>query len=262
MLDFKILFSGSSGNCCLLYNNNTNILIDFGKSTKSINDALLQLNIDPLSIDAILITHEHEDHIKGLKNVSKYFSCPIFCLKKCLDYIFLNKKYCNGAVFKILRNSIKIKDININCFNTSHDSLDSCGFSFSDDENKISYVTDLGIFDDLVFNSIKGSQKVVIESNYDEQLILFSNYPSFLKKRINCDTGHLSNEQCAKAIYKLALAGTYDFTLAHISEKNNSRDLALETSKSIFYNTDLENKVKISIACKDIIKQKVVKIIH
>ena len=146
MLEFCSLYSGSSGNSLLVKTENTNILIDAGVSAKKITEALTPLNVNPEDISAILVTHEHSDHIQGLGTFSKKYNIPVFASKKTWDAMGKqsekitdnNKKYFNVS------EDFEINDLKIKSFKTPHDAADSCGFNIIKDKSKLSIATDLG----------------------------------------------------------------------------------------------------------------------
>ncbi|MGL5972292.1 MAG: MBL fold metallo-hydrolase [Oscillospiraceae bacterium] len=255
MTKLVTLYSGSTGNASVIYNENTKILIDVGKSAKATINALADLNIDPNSLDAILITHEHGDHIKGLKVFGSKFNVPTYSKDAVLNYIHENEKCFHKAKLIPIKNEFYINDIYINVFKTSHDSRDSCGFTFTDENYiKNSIITDTGeVSDDIIQNYLCKSENIILEANYDDAIIDISSYPAFLKKRIKSSTGHLSNKQCGEAIFKLAKLGTKNFLLAHLSKENNMPILALQTVKYNIEDKSLVDQLNIKVADRDLI---------
>jgi len=253
-MNIVTLYSGSSGNCTLIYNEKTKILIDIGKSAVATNRALADLGISSNEINAILLTHEHSDHIKGLKTFNKNLSIPVYGKDKCLDYIDKEEK-CNSKDKLIgVNREFYVGDIFIDFFNTSHDSVDSCGYMFTNKNyEKVSVVTDLGEITPLILEKIKGSNKVMIEANYDNNIIGISSYPQYLKARIKSKVGHLSNDDCGKAINFLAINGTKNFMLAHLSAENNMKPLALQTVKYNIENKELLETININVANRNAI---------
>lgn len=223
------LASGSSGNSTYIESEHTRILIDCGKSLSYIFDELNSIGIDPATIDAILITHEHSDHISGVSKFSNAYNTPV---------------YAHIEEEEILTKQLKIKQENLNFFDSNftigeleiqpfvlpHDSKFCVGYRVSEGDAVVSVCTDLGEFSNNTFEAIKGSALVYLEANYDpEMLATYPGYPSFLKKRIASKHGHLSNLDCAKAIEKLVHSGTRLVVLSHISEHSNTVNLAVGT---------------------------------
>lgn len=231
MLNFCSLYSGSSGNSFFIQNDDTNILIDAGVSSKKIEEALEELNINPFSINAVLITHEHIDHTKSLATFSNKFNIPIYANKKTWDAmndIYEKLPSENICIFET-NTSFKINSLEIFPFQTSHDAADPCGFNIFYDSKKISIATDLGIVSDNVLNFLKGSNFVSLEANYDPNILKYSSYPYSLKQRISSKTGHLSNITAGKTLAKLVDFGLTQALLIHLSKENNFPELAYET---------------------------------
>ncbi|MBE7076631.1 MAG: MBL fold metallo-hydrolase [Clostridiales bacterium] len=239
------LASGSSGNCTYIESEKAKILIDAGKPFNYIFDALNELNVTPDSIDAILITHEHSDHIKGIEKFARTFNIPVYAHVNISEVIF-NQIKIPKELFVFYNDAFTINDLNIQFFPLPHDSKYCVGYRVSEKDAVVSVCTDLGHFSNETFEVIKSSALVYLEANYDpEMLMSYPNYPPFLKRRINGPNGHLSNLNCAKAIEKLVGAGTRLVVLSHISEHSNTTNLAVGTivnyleSKNIIPNVNV-----------------------
>lgn len=239
------LASGSSGNCTYIESSQARILIDNGKPLPYIFNALNEIGVDAESIDAILITHEHSDHIKGIQKFCNTYSTPIYAHINISD-IVKNQIHVAEENFIFFDSNFEIKDLKIQPFSLPHDSKFCVGYRISEQDATISVCTDLGCFSDETFETIKSSSLVFLEANYDpEMLMSYPNYPPFLKRRINGKNGHLSNLDCAKAIEKLVHAGTRLVVLSHISEHSNTVNLAVGTvanyltSKNIIPNVNV-----------------------
>ncbi len=235
------LYSGSRGNCAYISAGGANILIDAGKSARSLLSALRDINVDIASIDAILITHEHSDHISALSTLSHKYNIPIYMLLSSAEifYGLRDEKLCNSLMLRMDSSfEIKIKDLKIKAFPTSHDSRASVGYklTFFDDgeECSIGYATDTGYVTKEMRESLLGCFAAVIESNHDADMLREGNYPYELKQRISSKKGHLSNADCAAFASYLAANGTKYIMLAHLSEENNTPTLAFnETRKAL-----------------------------
>ncbi|MEG1778490.1 MAG: MBL fold metallo-hydrolase [Oscillospiraceae bacterium] len=226
------LASSSSGNSTYISGGNTAILVDAGISCRGIMQTIKQNELDIDILKGILITHEHIDHIKGLDVLLKKLDIPIYAGKKVLGYI---QKNCNLPAGTILieadKKGFNLGEFFIKPFEIPHDSLQCLGYRIAlPDNTEIGYATDLGEFTDGAFNGLKGCHAVVIESNYDEDLLDFGPYPFYIKQRVRSTNGHLSNTDCAAASMTLAKNGTVRFMLAHLSEKNNMPLLAQQTT--------------------------------
>ena len=255
MLIVHPLYSSSSGNMFHIASSNANILIDVGVSYKAVNEGLKSIGLTIDDIDAVFITHEHTDHIKGLpllcrKNTDK----PIYAVGKTANYLIesltKNNIQCNILPIKY-DNPIKIKDIEIYPFETSHDAIMPCGYRITDTEKTVTIATDLGYISNNVYSNLANSDFTILEANYDDAMLEFGKYPYMLKRRIKGQHGHLSNENCGQTIARLANEGHSRFLLAHISENNNTHELALQTVESIASQNgvSLEN-IEINLASK------------
>lgn len=232
MARFCTLFSGSSGNSFYIGSGNTGVLVDAGRSAKQLENALKSNELDISTIKAIFITHEHSDHIKGLRvfasryNVNVYTSAGTLKALKRLDV--LNEKFGYSVIDQ---SGVHIDGMSIYCFRTSHDSSESVGYIINTaDGKKIVIATDIGFMSDTVREAICGSDLAVIESNHDIHMLQNGAYPYYLKRRILSTKGHLSNDACAKELPDFVRAGTKRFVLAHLSGENNIPELAYETS--------------------------------
>lgn len=222
------LASGSKGNSYLITTYGSKILIDNGLSEKTLLEKLNLLKVNPESLDAIFITHEHADHVKGLKTFLKKYNAKIYVHNDSAKYV---DKELNGTLKneKIFYDNeiITLNDIIVENFTQSHDSKHCCGFTIKDSEASISISTDLGVMNENILNHLKNSNLVYLEANHDINLLLDNpNYPAFLKQRILSNKGHLSNKSSSEVITKLCYSGVKQIVLSHLSEDNNSPSLA------------------------------------
>lgn len=258
MLNLYPLFSSSSGNMYLIETDKANILIDAGVTYKKIKESLEKISKETFNIDAIFITHEHSDHIKGLNifiknnpNVSVYTSTGT---AEYLKTSLIKSKITEFNIFDIsnTNNKINIKDLTVEAFKTSHDAIDPVGYKISCNDKSITIATDLGIMTNDVFSYLSTSSLPVIESNYDKNMLFAGRYPFDIKRRIDGPYGHLSNEDSGQVILKLAKNGTRNFLLSHMSENNNIPELAKETIQSTLALSGFDiNEFNINIASKD-----------
>ena len=253
MLNFCSLYSGSSGNSLFIESDNTRVLIDCGVSSKKVEEALNLLEVDPSTIDAILITHEHSDHIRGLGTFCKKFNVPIYASNKTLDAM-------ESQTAKITENNIhkfkvserfEIKDLAINPFTITHDAADPCGFNIFKDNKKISIATDIGEMTTKTMKNLEDSVFVLLEANYDPEILKYSRYPYPLKRRIASSIGHLPNEDAAKTISHLMNSGLQSAMLGHLSKENNFPELAYKTVVDELVANNQNNKnFKLSVASR------------
>ena len=254
MLNFCSLYSGSSGNCLFVESENTKLLIDAGVSLKKIEKGLESLNISSSSLNGILVTHEHSDHIQSLGNLSKKFNLPVFANSETFDAMpKQTDKIATENINKITINEkFYINDIEINSFSIPHDAANPCGFTLSCGDDKISIATDIGHMTSDILKHLEGSKFILIESNYDPEVLRCSKYPFNLKKRIAGPNGHLSNEIAGKVINYLIHDNLQSAMLGHLSKETNFPELAYQTvaDEIISSNTDI-SKIKLSVASRD-----------
>ena len=219
----SVLSSGSKGNTTYIESDNAKILIDIGNSAKYVKDKLESFGVKPEELDAILITHTHVDHVKGLKVFEKKYHIPVYItdmMFKCLDYLeFYNE----------LQEEFDIKDIHVTSIKTSHDAYDSRGYLLSCGNSSIVYITDTGYINNRYFDILSNKDLYIMESNHDIEMLNNSCYPFQLRQRILSDKGHLSNYDSSKYVSSFIGDKTKYVLLAHLSEENNTEKLAYET---------------------------------
>ena len=231
MLKFCSLYSGSSGNSLFVSSNNTNILIDAGVSAKKITEALTSINVDIANIDAILVTHEHIDHVLSLGFLSKKYNIPVFANECTWNAMPKQKEKINIDNQKFFVNSenFEIGDLKIHPFDIPHDAGNPCGFNIINDNTKISIATDLGHVTENIMDNLKNSSFVLLESNYEPEVLKYCSYPYKLKRRIDGPDGHLSNISAGKVVANLMNYGINHVTLGHLSKESNFPELAYKT---------------------------------
>lgn len=231
MIKFISLMSGSSGNAALISYNNTDLLIDCGGSGKFIENALLKAGTSIHEISAILITHEHSDHVKGVGVLSRRYGVPIYATEK--THSSITKAGDINPELKInIHNSTSfyIGDIEITPVPIHHDAADPVGYLFNSGLEKCAILTDTGHISDDQLNTLRGCKSIILESNHDTEMLRCGPYPFYLKQRILSDYGHLSNDAAAEASLKLIRGGTEHIALGHLSAHNNLPEIALLSS--------------------------------
>jgi len=228
---FLSLVSGSSGNCSLISDGKTTILVDCGFSAKKLEEALLKAKVNPNDISAMLITHEHSDHIKGAGIVSRKYNLPVFATLKTHEYMDLGKIDNRNIKYITPDIDFEIGTIGVRPFSIPHDAADPVGYNFFMDGKKLSLATDIGIMNDNVLAHLSGSLAVLLESNHDVDMLKNGRYPAILKRRILSDIGHLSNIDAAKTVLELIKSGTRHIMLGHLSNENNTPTAAYTTTK-------------------------------
>jgi len=234
-LRFCSLASGSSGNCQYIETDKVRMLIDAGLSGKKIQNALLEIGVDPSTIDCVLVTHEHKDHVNGVGILSRRFDLPIYANENT----WMNMQ---GDIGEIKEKNIKtfttekvfeIEDVAIQPFKISHDASEPVAYCFFYKGNKISILTDTGCVSEEVKSNIKNSNLLMIESNHDTEMLKMGKYPWFLKKRILGEYGHLSNDDAGNLLTEVLSCNNEQVLLAHLSKENNFPELAYQTVANI-----------------------------
>ena len=254
MFNFCSLYSGSSGNSLFVESENTKLLVDAGVSSKKIEEALANLEIDPTSIDGILITHEHSDHVQGLGTFAKKFNLPVFVNEKTLDAMPKQKEKISEKNIKLfnINEKFEIGDLKVKPFSIPHDAANPCGFNIFKDDKKISIATDIGHMTNGILKNLEDSIFIMLESNYDPEVLKYSKYPYQLKTRIAGPDGHLSNELAGKTISYLLNSGLKQAVLGHLSKQSNFPELAYKTVIDEIMCTKYdENSLKLSVASRD-----------
>lgn len=254
MLNFCSLYSGSSGNSFLIGTENTNILVDAGVSSKKIEQALNSLNVDPCSISGILVTHEHSDHVQGLGTFSKKFDIPVYVNFETLDAMPKQKEKLNIKNINLFQvgNTFYINDLKIASFSIPHDAVNPCGFNIYKNNKKISIATDIGHMTNSILENLEKSSFIMLESNYDPEVLKCSPYPYYLKTRIAGPNGHLPNEMAGKTISHLLKYGLEGAMLGHLSKESNFPELAYKTVvDELISNNYNENSLSLNVASRD-----------
>jgi len=229
--NFFSLSSGSSGNCYYLGNEFNGILIDAGIPAGTIRKFLKNMDIPMQSILGVLITHNHSDHIRGLELLCRKNNLPVFTTNKIWKSIVSKNKDISGiTVHEIgLQQKFNLAGFDIEAFPVSHDASETIGFHSCTGDLKITIVTDLGHICQTSAPYIEAANLLVIESNYDEKMLMNGSYPHFLKTRIMSDHGHLGNHQTSAFLADMLGENLRYICLAHLSNKNNTPEIALQT---------------------------------
>lgn len=230
---FFSLSSGSCGNCYYLGNSYYGILIDAGLGPRVIKKRLAEHGVELSSIMGILITHDHYDHIKSVGQLGGKMNIPVYATKEVHKGIRNNPmihQNLNGSTKFIEKGkSFKIEDLNITPFEVPHDSRDNVGYYFEFGGQKMALATDVGSITDEVAHYLSKANHLIIESNYDEEMLEKGSYPLHLKQRITCGTGHLSNRQTADFLANNFSSKLRNIWLCHLSGDNNNPEIAYQT---------------------------------
>lgn len=245
---FMTIASGSSGNCTYIGTEKTNILLDVGVSMKNIDIALSDIGMSLSDLDAIFITHEHIDHIKGLGVVLRKYHIPVYATGGTVRGISECKslREFDFSLLKSIRNdqSVTIGDLTVNAKSISHDANDPVCYTFVSEGKKLSYATDLGYYDEDIISFLMDADALIIEANHDIRMLEVGPYPYILKQRILGDKGHICNEASGELVSRLLNEHVKHISLAHLSDKNNYPGLALETVRQAIHQNPLSGGEK------------------
>lgn len=222
-MKFYIIQSGSKGNATILENDGRFILIDDGVSLKCIKETMCSLNKNVMNLEALLITHEHSDHTKGIQYLPPL---PIYCREGTYEGCNVNNIYCFEP-FELI-------NLKVTPLLTSHDATNPCGYMFESEDEKLVYMTDTGFIPEMSLDVMANADYYVIESNHDVKMQLATHRPAHLINRILSDEGHLSNKDSASYIADLVGKKTKQIILAHLSQEANTPEVALETYRAVF----------------------------
>ena len=254
-LRFSPLFSGSSGNATYVGCDDAHILVDAGLSGTRVIQELHKVGVDPRALNAILVTHEHSDHIKGIGILSRKFDVPVYATEGTWRGML-------GKVGNIAQKNMRliepcmdfyVNSIDVTPFPTPHDAGQPVGYTFETGGARLAIATDLGSVRDSWLKYIMGSDAVILESNYDPGMLETGPYPFELKKRIMGKRGHLSNDDAGEVAVELVRQGASQIILGHLSKENNYPELALQCAQSAlrFAGIDPQTDVRLSIAARD-----------
>ena len=245
-MEVHVLASGSSGNAVFIKDEQTNILVDAGISARRITASLEALGVAVGDLNAVFITHEHEDHVKGLSTLLKKYRIPVYAKAAAWQAIAF-KEPPPKCCYQGMPDSITLGQMRVEPFSISHDAADPVGFNLFCGATKCSVATDLGFVTDRVKEALALSDILVLESNHDLDLLQQGSYPWLLKKRIMSNRGHLSNTDAAWTIARLPRKSHTHVFLAHLSKENNRPDLARSTVSEILSSQGLTMGKDVSI---------------
>lgn len=232
-MDFCSIASGSSGNCIFVGTDHTSVLIDAGVSGRKVTAGLHAIGRKPEELDAILITHEHSDHIKGLGVLARKYGVPVYSTAGTINAMLSQRML--GAVDESLFHTIApdtgfcLNDLEIQPFCVSHDAAEPVAYRFRHEDKSVAVATDLGYYDDYIIDHLRGLDAVLLESNHDVNMLQVGSYPYYLKRRILGERGHLSNDNAGRLLGEILNDHMKAVFLGHLSKENNYEALALAT---------------------------------
>lgn len=250
-MEITVLGSGSGGNSSIIKHKDTTILIDAGFVYKELVSKMEAKGINAYDINAIFITHEHGDHIRGVGKFMKKQLTTLYLTEK--TYRAFNNKIKsdigNKRTFLTYNVGVKVGDLSVKCFPVSHDAVDAVGYVVEDGSKKLSYITDLGYVTPPVKENLSDCDAIVIESNHDLTMLRNSSYHLVLKQRISGPKGHISNAGAAKLISEVNSDKLKNVFLTHLSDENNTPEVAMYTMQKAFNESD--NKPKVIVTLQD-----------
>lgn len=224
MIKIIPLFSGSKGNSTLIQTENTLLLLDVGYSYRATLEKFKALGISPKDVDAVVITHEHADHVCALPMWTKNFHTKVYAPQATVNYLMQRCFYSDIAA---VEGPFDVKDIRADVFRCSHDARECLGYRFSHGKESVACVTDTGIATLRLVDFLAPCKSIMLESNHDSEMLQHGAYPYLLKRRIASELGHLSNRQASLVLEKLIGSNVRNVVLAHLSQQNNTKQLAM-----------------------------------
>lgn len=244
-MEFCALASGSSGNCFYVQSGGTSVLIDAGISAKQITQRLSAIGKSPENINGIFVTHEHVDHIRGIDVFARQNNIPVYLTKDTMESASICR---DDELLNVIKNdeSVKLGEIKISAFPKQHDASDPVSYMIEGDK-KICIATDIGVACENVALHISNCDAIILESNHDVEMLKNGRYPAYLKKRILSEKGHLSNYDAALLVLQHATKKLKHVLLSHISQNNNTPEVALRTFEIVKERKDLRPKISVSV---------------
>ncbi len=231
-MKFCVLGSGSRGNATYLESGGTALLIDAGMSGRELQKRLAAIGVELAALDAILVTHEHNDHVQGVGVLSRRVKIPVHATPATfaaaagiVNRLYSYNEFESGVPFQL-------RNLEIHPFSISHDTDDPVGFRISDGHVSFGYCTDTGKVSRLMLHRLASCQGLVLESNHDAAMLQNGSYPPYLKQRIRSSQGHLDNNQAAGFLRELVHESLQHVVLAHLSEENNHPEIARQTARA------------------------------
>lgn len=241
-MKIKVLASGSKGNSTYVETNKLKVLIDMGITYQYLVNELSKIDINPRQLDLILITHTHTDHIRGLQSLVNKTNIKVLVTPGMIPEL---RKKIPIENIEIINNETILEDIKISLIHNSHD-VESVGYIIENNEKSFVYITDTGYINKKYINILSNRELYIIESNHDEEMLMNGPYPYILKQRVISDKGHLSNTTTAKLLTKVVGNKTQKIVLAHISEKNNTEELAYKTVKDMLDSNNINKDIEVA----------------
>ncbi len=247
---FSPLCSGSSGNASYLEAGGVRLLIDAGITGKRMKELLDMVDVAPESLNAILVTHEHSDHVSGVGVLSRKYDLPVYAAAECWGNM---PKFIGEIAQKNIRvfepdREFYFKQLCVHPFSTPHDAAHAVGYTFVHEGKKLSIMTDIGHVSNGMLEAVAQSDLILLEANHDVDMLRAGSYPYNLKMRILSSRGHLCNEDAGLVLQKLYDRGVKNAILGHLSQENNTPELALVTVRSVLESAGLLESMFVTVA--------------
>ena len=246
------LCSGSSGNATYIEAGSARILIDAGLSCKRITELLQMIGVDPRTLSAILVTHEHIDHVRGVNILSKKYDLPVYANADTWSVLkapFKDVAPKNVCVFESDRD-FYLSGVRILPFSVPHDAIHAVGYTLFFGGHKVGVCTDLGHVDARILSILSGCDLLLFEANHDVDMLMAGSYPYLLKKRILSGSGHMNNDDCGRALVKLHETGVKNVILGHLSQENNYPALAMVAVRAALEGAGIDD-MQLAIAARE-----------
>ncbi len=250
-MHFATLASGSSGNAILIGDGQRNFLVDCGITVKRLIANLEMINISPNELEGIIVTHEHSDHIKGVGALARRLKIPVLATPGIWEEITPYIGNLKPEQKKVVASEIEIAGLSVKLIGTSHDSRESYGLKVVSYNHSLGVATDSGTITEEMHRNLRDCDAYILEANHDTDRLWQGSYPWYLKKRISSNHGHLSNVQLAEALMEWLTEKTQKVVLAHLSEENNTPEIALSTVVQMLRNSNVRKRcgqLKIRVA--------------
>lgn len=254
-LVFCALASGSKGNAVFVGSETRGVLVDAGLPRREMERRLAAVGRGPGDVAAVVVTHDHWDHIRGVGAWARRYGVPVYVPESsgCSAEKWWGRRECGGVDVRPFASGygFEIEGLSFLPFSTPHDAPQSVGFRVTDGAAVLGFATDLGFVSPEVRNALQGVDILYVESNHDEGLLMGGPYPAFLKKRIVSDLGHLSNESCRQVVAQVLHRGLRAVVLGHVSEVNNEPRLAFRTVQGVLEAAGAKEDVTLLVARQD-----------
>jgi len=235
---FASLGSGSKGNATLIQYKTTTIMVDCGFSVRETEKRLQRLDQDPKKITALFVTHEHGDHIRGVGPFVRKYQLPVWMTRGTAKWQGLGK--IPDMRYLSVEDNVNIDELAIQSYTVPHDANEPCQFIFTDSKKRFAMLTDVGHCTVNIKSQLKSCDALLLEYNHDEAMLRNGSYPQSLKERVAGMYGHLSNKQASELLKEIHHDGLRKITIAHISEKNNNKELVLKSLDSVQLSKNIE----------------------